>query len=349
MATDAPVTSLLGDLRELIESSRLRVAVTVASESVLLYWQVGRRIRVDLLHEERAGYGQQIVSTVSRELTAEYGRGFSRPNLHRMLKFAEMYPDEEIVATLAAHLNWSKFVELLQVKDDLAREFYAEMCRLEGWDVRTLRSKVGGMMYERTALSKKPEELIRRELAELREQDRITPDLVFRDPYFLDFLGLKDTYSERDLEMAILRELESFILELGTDFSFLARQKRIVIGGEDYYIDLLFFHRGLRRLIVIELKLDRFRAADKGQVELYLRWLDRHERREAEESPLGLILCAGKDQQLVELLELETSGIHVSEYLAELPPRELLERKLHEAIRIARERHSPLLLEGEGS
>jgi predicted nuclease of restriction endonuclease-like (RecB) superfamily len=341
------VTSLLGDLRELIESSRRLVAATVASESVLLYWRVGRRIRVDLLHEERAGYGQQIVSTVSRELTAEYGRGFSRPNLHRMLKLAELYPDEEIVAALAAHLNWSKCVELLQVKDELAREFYAEMCRLEGWDVRTLRSKVGGMMYERTALSKRPDELIRRELAELREQDRITPDLVFRDPYFLDFLGLKDTYSERDLEMAILRELESFILELGTDFSFLARQKRIVIGGEDYYIDLLFFHRGLRRLIVIELKLDRFRAADKGQVELYLRWLDRYERREGEESPLGLILCAGKDQQLVELLELETSGIHVSEYLAELPPRELLERKLHDAIRLARERHAPLLLEGE--
>ena len=179
--------------------------------------------------------------------------------------------------------------------------------------------------------------MIQQELATLREEDRMTPDLVFRDPYFLDFLGLTDPYSERDLEAAILRELERFLLELGTDFSFVARQKRITIDNEDYYLDLLFYHRSMRRLVAIELKLGKFQAADKGQMELYLRWLDKYERREGEESPLGLILCAEKTAEHVELLRLETSGIRVAEYLTELPPRHLLEAKLHEAIRLARE------------
>ncbi len=193
------------------------------------------------------------------------------------------------------------------------------------------------MLYERTALSRKSEKLIQQELATLREEDRMTPDLVFRDPYFLDFLGLTDPYSERDLEAAILRELERFLLELGTDFSFVARQKRITIDNEDYYLDLLFYHRSMRRLVAIKLKLGKFQAADKGQMELYLRWLDKYERREGEESPLGLILCAEKTAEHVELLRLETSGIRVAEYLTELPPRPLLEAKLHEAIRLARE------------
>ena len=201
-----------------------------------------------------------------------------------------------------------------------------------------MRTKVAGMLFERTALSKKPDALIRQELDALSDEDRLTPDLVFRDPYLLDFLDLRDTYTERDLEDAILAELQAFILELGSDFAFVARQKRISIDDEDFYIDLLFFHRGLRRLIVVELKLGRFQAADKGQVELYLRWLDKHERREGEESPLGLILCAGKRQQQIELLELEASGIHVAEYLTALPPREVLEQRLGVAVRRARER-----------
>ena len=165
----------------------------------------------------------------------------------------------------------------------------------------------------------------------------MTPDLVFRDPYLLDFLGLSDTYSERDLESAILKELERFLLELGTDFSFVARQKRITIDNEDYYLDLLFYHRGMRCLVAIELKLGKFQAADKGQMELYLRWLDKYEKREHEEMPLGLILCAEKSCEHVELLRLEESGMHVAEYLTDLPPRRLLEAKLREAIRMARE------------
>ena len=237
-------------------------------------------------------------------------------------------PIAEIVQTLSGQLAWSHFQLLIPLDDALKRDFYAEMCRLERWSVRTLRAKIGKMLYERTAIAKKSEEVIRRDLQTLREEDRLTPDLVFRDPYVLDFLKLHDSFSEADVEQAILRELEAFLLELGNDFSFVARQKRITVDDQDYYLDLLFYHRGLRRLVAVELKLDKFQAADKGQLELYLRWLDRHDRRPGEEAPIGLILCAGTSAEHVELLELEASGIRVAEYLTELPPRPLLERKL---------------------
>jgi predicted nuclease of restriction endonuclease-like (RecB) superfamily len=204
--------------------------------------------------------------------------------------------------------------------------------------VRTLRAKIGGMLFERTALSRKPEELIKHELAKLRERDTLTPDLVFRDPYFLDFLGLKDAYGEKDLEAAILREMERFILELGVGFSFITRQKRIVIDGEDFHLDLLFYHRKLRRLVAVDLKLERFKAADKGQMELYLRWLEKHEMEPGEETPIGLILCADKGDEQVELLQLAKSGIRVASYLTELPPRQLLRRKLHDVLIAARAR-----------
>ena len=346
--TDLPATTLLADLRELIEGARQRAAVAVNSELVLLYWNVGKRVRTDLLDDERAPYGDQIVATVSRQLTADYGRGFTRSNLHRMVQFAEAWPDGEKVATLSRQLTWSHVVELLTVKDPLARDFYAELCRLERWSVRTLRKKVGGMLFQRTALSKKPAELVERELDALRKTDRLTPDLVFRDPYLLDFLGLKDHYSERDLESAILRELEAFILELGTGFTFVARQKRMVIGGEDFYLDLLFFHRDLRRLVAIELKLGKFKAGDMGQVELYLRWLNRYERRDGEGEPIGLILCAEKNDQVIELLELDEGSIRVASYLTELLPKALLERKLLDSIRLARARAgTPSLPEGD--
>jgi len=226
----------------------------------------------------------------------------------------------------------------MSIEEPLKRDFYTEMCRLERWSTRTLGDKVDGMLYERTALARKPEAQIRQELDSLRETDQLTPDLVFRDPYFLDFLGLQDTFSEKDLETAILRDLESFIMELGVGFSFVARQKRMTVDNVDYYLDLLFYHRGLRRLIALELKLGRFKAAYKGQMELYLRWLDKHERAPDEEQPVGLILCAGKTSEHVELMRLEDSGIRVAEYLTELPPRKLLEEKLRAAVRIARER-----------
>ncbi len=336
MSDELLPAELLGDLRSLIDRARTQAATAVNQELVLLYWRIGQRIHTELLGEERAVYGKEIVATLSRKLAPAYGQGFKKSNLHRMVKFATMFADEQIVVTLSPQLSWSHFLAILPISEPLARDFYVEMCRLEWWSVRTLRSKIGGMLFERTALSKKPDALIQQELRALRAEDRFSPALVFRDPYLLDFLELKDTYSERDLESAILRDLEGFIMELGEGFSFVARQKRIVIDGEDFYIDLLFYHRDLRRLIAIELKLGSFKPADKGQVELYLRWLDKHERREGEEAPLGLILCAGKREEMVELLELAASGIHVAEYLTALPARELLEQRLHAAILRAR-------------
>ena len=202
-------------------------------------------------------YGEEIVSTLSRQLSAEFGSGYSRPNLFRMIKFSEFFADGAIVSTLSRQLSWSHFIEILRLKDSLRRDFYAEMCRIERWNVRTLREKIDGMLFERTALSRKPEELVRQELARLRQEDTLTPDLVFRDPYLLDFLGLKDVYDEEDLEMAILREMEQFILELGVGFTFVARQKRMVIDGEDFFLDLLFYHRKLRRLIAVDLLCGR--------------------------------------------------------------------------------------------
>ena len=329
---------LTNDIRRLIETARHNVAVTVNAGLTLLYWQIGNRIRQDILEEKRAEYGKEILATLSQELTKEYGNGFSYSALTRMVRFAEVFPDTQIVATLSRQLSWSHFVEIIPLKGDIQRDFYAEMGRIERWSVRTLRKKIDGMLYERTAISKKPEKLIEKDLAALREEDRLTPDLVFRDPYFLDFLGLKDTFSEKDLESSILREMESFILELGVGFSFVARQKRITVDNEDYYLDLLFFHRKLKRLIAIELKLGKFKASYKGQMELYLRWLEKYEKEPSEETPLGLILCAGKTSEHIELLQLDKSGIKVAEYMTELPKRELLEQKLHKAVELARKR-----------
>jgi len=333
-----PSGKLLSDLRELIIRSRQDVARNVNFALVILYWKVGQRIRRDILREGRADYGEKIVSTLSAQLIAEFGDGFSGRNLFRMVRFSEVFPEERIVSTLSRHLGWSHFVEIIPLKDDLQREFYAEMCRVERWSVRTLRQKIAGMLYEQTALSKKPADLAKKELAALWEEDKLTPDLVFRDPYFLDFLGLKDTYGEKDLEAAILREMEAFILELGAGFTFVERQKRITVGEDDFYLDLLLYHRILRRLVAIELKLDRFRPAYKGQMELYLRWLEKYEQQPGEFSPIGLILCASKSEEQIKLLQLGKSGIRVAEYMTELPPREILKKKLHEAIGMARAR-----------
>lgn len=335
----APVATakdLTADISGLIQDARLAVARAVNSGLTLLYWRIGERIQRELLKGERADYGQQILATVAEQLTRDFGRGFSYSALTRMVQLYEVYPDQAIVATLSQVLSWSHFRELLPLDQPLQRDFYAEMCRVERWSVRTLREKIGSMLYERTALSKKPAELARVELAALRETDRLSPDLVFRDPYLLDFLGLKDTYQEKDLEAAILANIESFLLELGGGFCFVARQKRISLDDDDFYLDLLFFHRDLRRLIAVELKLDRFRPAHLGQMELYLRWLNKYERRPGEGEPLGIILCAGKKQEQIELLELGRSGIHVAEYLTDLPPREVMRKKLHEAIELSR-------------
>ena len=338
VAPVAPETQLLGDIRSLIEASREQMSQAVNTGLVLLYWSVGERIRREILGNKRAKYGQEILVTLSQELAVGYGNGFSASNLSRMIKFSEFFSSHEVVSQLARQLGWSHFLAILPMDDSMKRDFYAEMCRIERWSVRTLRAKIGGMLFERTALSKKPKLLVEYELAKLRKEDQLSPDLVFRDPYFLDFLGLKGKYSEKDLESAILAEMEAFILELGAGFAFVARQKRIIIDGDDHYIDLLFYHRNLRRLVVIELKLEKFQAAHKGQMELYLRWLNKHEKQPGEEAPIGLILCEKAGGETVELLELDASSIRVASYLTQLPSRELLQQKLHKAAELARNR-----------
>ena len=333
----APET-LLTEVREIIASARQTVARGVNAAMVLLYWKVGERIRREVLQEKRADYGDRMVSALATQLESEFGKSFAERNLRRMIQFSDVFPDLQIVSALTTQLTWSHFVDLLPLKNHLQRDFYAEMCRIERWSTRRLREKIAGMLYERTSISKKPEKLIQQEIQDLREQDRLTPDLVFRDPYLLDFLGLKDTYSEQDLEAAILRELESFLIELGGDFAFVARQKRFVVDGEDFYIDLLFYHRRLRRLVVIDLKLGKFAPADVGQMEFYMRWIEKNEMCPGEEPPLGLILCAGKSTERIEIFELADRGIRVSEYLTALPPKKTLAQKLHQAVQLAHQR-----------
>ena len=327
---------LLADLREVIDQARRGAAVAVNAGLSLMYWRVGQRIRTEVLGGQRASYGAEIVATLSRQLVADYGRGFEEKSLRRMVQFAEIYPDEQIVVSLIRHLSWTHFLVLLPLKEPLARDFYAQMCSIERWSVRTLRDRVDSMLFERTALSKKPDGLIRLELDALRAQGDLTPPLLLKDPYVLDFLGLEDRHLEKGLEDAILRELEHFLLELGAGFSFVARQRRIQLDSDDFYLDLLFYNRKLRRLVAIELKLGDFKAEYKGQMELYLRWLARYDQEPGDLPPLGIILCTGKKKEQIELLELDKAGIHVAEYLTVLPPREVFEQKIRDAMAQAR-------------
>lgn len=329
---------LLHDLRQLIGQSRQQVASVINVEITRLYWAMGKRIHEEVLVEGRAEYGKRTIRRLSEQLIAEFGRGFSVANLTNAVELARLYDKAEIIQTLSEQFTWSHFVTFVTIKDELKRDFYMQMARLERWSVRTLQKKLDGMLYERTAISRLPDEAIRQELAQLRNENQVSPDLVFRDPYVLDFLGLEGDYSERDLEEAILSELQKFIIELGSDFAFMARQKRIVIDGEDHRIDLLFYHRRLRRLVAVELKLGRFKAAYKGQMELYLGWLKQYEMLEGEASPIGLILCAEKTREHIELMELDKGDIRVAEYLTHQLPTTLLEQKLHVAIEQARQR-----------
>lgn len=336
--------TLVADLRQLIDGARHRAAAAVNAELTLLYWQIGDRIHRDILGRQRAGYGEEIVFALGRQLSADYGRGWSARHLRLCIRFAQTYPDAKIVHTLCAKLSWSHLRLIAAVDDPVKRDFYAELCSLEGWSVRQLQERMQSMLFERSAISRQPDETIKHDLQILRQEQKPSPGLLLKDPYLLDFLGLNDRYLEKDLEDAILREIEQFLLELGAGFTFVARQKRVQIDNDDFYIDLLFYNRKLRRLVAIELKVGDFRAEYKGQMELYLRWLAKHEQEADENLPLGIILCTGKKQEQIELLELDKSGIHVAEYLTVLPSREALQAKLHESIERARAR----LLEDKG-
>lgn len=300
------------------------------------YWQVGQRIQAEVLQYQRAEFGKQVIKNLAERLIVEFGNSYNRYNLWLFVRFAESFPDTQIVDAVRQLFTWTHIRIFLRIEDHLKRRFYMAMCRIEGWGTRQLEERMDSMLFERTAISRKPEELIQIELDKLSETGLVSEDMVFRDPYMLDFLDLKDTYSEKDLETAILLEIQRFIAEFGSNFAFLARQKVISIDGEDYKIDLLFFHRRLKRLVAIDLKLRKFRPQDKGQMELYLRWLEKHEMVEGENPPIGLILCSAKSDEHIELLMLDQGDIRVAQYLTELPPREVLQAKLHAAIAKAR-------------
>ncbi len=319
----------------LIEQARRRVATAINQEMVMLYWNIGKTIKEEVIKSDRAEYGKQIVQSLSAQLTQKYGKGFSSQNLWYMVQLYEIYPILHAVRGELQGLSWTHIREILPIKDNLKRQFYATLCQKEQWSTRTLQGRIGTMLYERTALSKLPEKTIENQLRELKEKDKMTPELIFRDPYVLDFLELSDTYSERDLERAILNALEKFILELGKDFYFVARQKRITLDNIDYYIDLVFYHRKLRCFVVIDLKLDKFRAEYKGQMELYLRYIEKYEMDKNENPPVGLILCAEKGKEQIELLFLPKDRIKVAEYLTKLPSKELFAEKLHKAMIMA--------------
>ena len=340
--------SLIQDLRQIIEQARGHVAATANYAQTMMYWHIGERINREILGNQRAEYGKQIVSAVSTQLQAEYGKkGFEPRSIWRMMQFAQEFPDEQIVATVSTQLSWSHVIEILPLKDNIQREFYLTLAASEKWKVRQLRKEIDGMLFERTAIASKPAELVKKELSTLRDDNVMSPDLVFKSPYFLEFTGLKGMYSEKSLEDSLIAHLEQFIVELGNGFSFVARQKRMIIDGEDFYLDLLFYHRRLHRLIAIDLKLGRFKAQYKGQMELYLRWLEANEMEPGEETPLGLLLCTEGSEEQIELLQLDKSGIKVAQYMTELPPRDVLMRQIQKSLEAAKARFDNYIEEDE--
>jgi len=319
--------NILADLISIVKKTKFEVAIQTNSSLTLMYWHIGKRIQSDILENERAAYGKQILVSLSRELTSNFGNNFKEKNVRRMLQFAEIFTDLDNVVTLSRHLSWSHFLVLIPLKTEKQRIFYSKNAFNNLTSVRELRNQISKKVYERTAN------------ADIQIYDSKNIDKgIFKDPYLLDFLDLKNGYLENDLESAILKELELFLLELGNGFTFVERQKRMIIDGDDYYLDLLFFHRKLKRLVAIELKIDKFKAKYKGQMELYLKWLEKYEKQDGEQSPIGIILCAEASKEQIELLEMHKDGIMVAEYWTEMLPKEKLEKKLHQAIIQAQER-----------
>jgi predicted nuclease of restriction endonuclease-like (RecB) superfamily len=323
------------DITSLIGSAKDQVAREYNSTQVFLAWYIGRRIEEEILQNNRAGYGEKLIESLSAELSYLYGGGYSRPNLFKMLRFYRLFPNDQIVSTLSRQLSWSHFILICTIEDETKRSFYTQMCRVQKWSVRGLKKQIDGMLFERTALSKSSQEIIESQISDLKTEDKMTTALVFKDPYFIEFTDGKSFRSEADLEQSILTNIQEFLQELGSDFCFVERQKRMGTGTKDRYLDLLFYHRRLQRLIAIELKLGDFDPSYKGQMEWYLNWLDKNERLPHEEKPLGIILCAGKDHEDIQYLDLD--NIHIAQYLTELPRKELLEKRLKQAVILANE------------
>jgi len=319
--------TIVDDIIRIIEKTKSQLVVQANSALTVMYWHIGKRINTEILQNGRAEYGKEILVTLSRKLTLEFGKSFNEKNLRRMVQFSEIFSDLENVVTLSRHLTWSHFITLIPLKTKEEREFYAQLIIENQLSIRNLRKQISKKVYERI------------ENADLQIQNSPRIEKGFlKDPYLLDFLDLKKGYLENDLESAILKELELFLLELGNGFTFVERQKRMIIDGEDFYLDLLFYHRKLKRLVAIELKIDRFKAKYKGQMELYLKWLEKYEKQEGENYPIGIILCAEASKEQIELLEMHKDGIMVAEYWTELLPKDVLEKKLHKALIEARER-----------
>jgi len=318
---------LFDELVQLIETGKRQLIHQVNHSVIMTFWYVGIKINEHLLNNQRADYGKQIVVTLARQLEERFGRNFEEKNLWRILQFAGQFNDQEIVVPLARHLSWSHFILLLPLKTMEEKLFYAQLAINENWGKRELRKQISNKAYERIQIAN-------------TQLSRNAPGMmnVFKDPYLLDFLELKRGYLEKDIEDAIIHDLELFILELGKGFAFVERQKRMIIDGEDYKLDLLFYHRKLKRLVAIDLKIGKFHAKDKGQMELYLKWLNRNEKQDGEESPIGLILCASAGREQVELLEMHKDGIMVAEYWTELPSKNMLEQKLQQSLNEAKER-----------
>jgi predicted nuclease of restriction endonuclease-like (RecB) superfamily len=317
-----------------------RIATFLNTEVCMTNWYIGKRIKEDVLFNQRAEYGKQVVKNLSLKLIERYGAGWSEKKLRHCIRSAETFSEQDIVSSTQRQLTWTHLKSLMYIKDPLERQFYAQMCGMEHWDTRTLDEKIDQQLYQRTAISRKPEEVIKQELAEVRENNQLLPDMVFRSSYFLDMLGLPDIFTEKDLESAVITQIEDFIRELGPDFTFVARQKRITVDATDYYIDLIFFHRELRRLVAIDLKLGKFKPEHEGQMLLYLRYLNQNERKAWEESPIGLILCSEGNTEHIEYMMLdESSPIKVAQYYTQLPDKKLLAQKLKKAIAIAREHY----------
>lgn len=329
---------LYSDVCSIIDGARHRVATYVNMEACMLNWNVGKRIKEDVLFNKRAEYGKQIIENLAHKLTDRYGAGWGKSKLQHCVRVAYTFTEDEIVYAARTQLTWTHLRTLSSVKDELERQFYMEMCRIEHWDTDTLTEKIDSQLYQRTAISMRPEEVVKRELDELKETNNLNPDIVFRSTYFLDMLGLSDAFSEKDLENSILDYILEFIKELGSDFTFVDRQRRITVDSEDYFIDLLFFHRGLRRLVAIDLKLGKFKPAYEGQMRLYLRYLNKNDRKDWEEAPIGLILCSEGNTEHIQYFMLdEDSDIRVAQYYTQLPNKEVLADRLQRAIAIARE------------
>lgn len=318
---------LLARASEVIEEGQAAAARQANLALTLTFWRLGRLVSEEVLGSERAAYGEQIVVSLGRQLVKQYGRSYEEKNLRRMIQFAQQFPDEQIVVSLGRQLSWTHFRALLPLKTPEARAFYVQEAVGQGLSVRSLRQLIARKGYERREIAN----------AQIVGETAVPRD-VFRDPYLLDFLGLEDTFLERDLEAAIIRDMEAFLLEAGNGFAFVERQKRMIIDDDDYHLDLLFFSRPLRRLVAVELKIGKFKAAYEGQMKLYLKWLDRYERREGEESPIGLILCTAASREQIELLEMHKDGIVVAEYWTALPPKAELQARIQQIYEAAAER-----------